>query len=342
MSELRVEAQVDPRIWNGSLHAGPGTIFHTADWARYVQAEQPGARPEFVTLLDGDGSNAGQAVVFYSKSSRIFAAPFTGRRWLNALPVVSDNSPATLSRFVELIERHARQAGDVTFQVGSFASPASQAILSPLGFSIARRFEFELDLTRDEKSLWEGMEYRRQRNIKKAMKAGVEVKELPPDEGVLHLRRLQATSFERIVRRGGPPFVPPDSSRKDPIEALASAGLGRIVGGFVDGICVTASFFTTFNGLAYDSLLGHDSKAFETQAPSLVIWEMARRFKVEGFQRFNLGGCGIDALEESSSEHGVYIYKKTFGGVVLECGSGEKILRPAVERAAGLLRAATR
>jgi lipid II:glycine glycyltransferase (peptidoglycan interpeptide bridge formation enzyme) len=82
--------------------------------------------------------------------------------------------------------------------------------------------------------------------------------------------------------------------------------------------------------------------AFETQAPSLLLWEMARRFKSEGIQRLNLGGCGIDALEESSPEHGVYVYKKTFGGAVLECGSGDKILRPAVHRAADLLRAAMR
>jgi hypothetical protein len=174
------------------------------------------------------------------------------------------------------------------------------------------------------------------------MKAGVHVKELPADEGVSHLRRLQAASFERIVRRGGPLFVPLDPSRPDPTEALTRAGLGRIVGGFVQGVCVSASFFTTFNGLAYDALLGHDAKAFETQAPSLVIWEMARRFKGEGIQRLNLGGCGIDALEELSSEHGVYVYKKGFGGATLECANGQKVLRPSIWRAKKLLRAAMR
>ena len=141
MSELRIEAQVDPGSWNASLCACHGTIFHTAEWARYVQAEEPGARPEFLTLLDGGGSIAGQALVFHSRSLRVLAAPFTGRRWLDALPAVKDNSPATLSRFVKLIECHARQAGDVTFQVGSYASPASAAVLTPLGFSLTRRLE---------------------------------------------------------------------------------------------------------------------------------------------------------------------------------------------------------
>jgi lipid II:glycine glycyltransferase (peptidoglycan interpeptide bridge formation enzyme) len=105
---------------------------------------------------------------------------------------------------------------------------------------------------------------------------------------------------------------------------------------------VSASFFTSFNGMAYYTLSGHDAKALEMHAPSLVLWEMALRFKDEGIQRLNFGGCGVDALKESSSEHGVYIYKKAFGGAILECASGEKILRPAIRRAADLLRAAMR
>jgi hypothetical protein len=340
MSELRIETNVDPVSWNASLRACHGTVFHTVEWARYVQAEEPGARPEFLALVDGDGSILGQALVFHSRSSRMLAKPLTGRRWLEALPAVKDGAPATLSRFLTLIESRAREEGDITLDVGSFASPKSQAVLSPLGFSLAQRLEFELDLTRDEKTFWDSMENRRQRNIKKAMKAGVEVKELPADEGVSHLRRLQAASFERIAERGGPAWVPLDSSRPDPTVALISAGFGRIVGAFVDGVCVSASFFTTFNGLAYDALLGHDAKAFETQAPSLVIWEMARRFKAEGIPRLNLGGCPIDAMNESSPEHGVYVYKTTFGGAILECASGQKILRPAAHRARDLLKSA--
>jgi lipid II:glycine glycyltransferase (peptidoglycan interpeptide bridge formation enzyme) len=255
---------------------------------------------------------------------------------------VRDDSTATLSRFLKAIESHARRAGDVTLQVGSFASPTSNTVLGSLEFCISRRLEFELDLTPDEKTLWDGMEYKRRKNVRKAMRLGVEVRELPVGEGISHLRRLQAASFVRVVQRGGPALMQLDSDREDPIAVLTNAGVGRIVGGFVDGVCVTASFFTTFNGLAYHTLSGHDARALETQAPTLLIWAMALRFKGEGIQRLNFGGCRTDALEESSPEHGVYVYKKAFGSAVLECGSGEKILRPAVRRATSLLQAAMR
>jgi lipid II:glycine glycyltransferase (peptidoglycan interpeptide bridge formation enzyme) len=241
-----------------------------------------------------------------------------------------------------LIESHARRAGDVSFQVGSFASSNSEAITKSLGFSVGRRYEFELDLTKDEKTLWERIDIRRRQPIRKAVKNGVEVMELPPDQGVSHLRRLQAESWVRIVARGGAVPKQRESAEEDPIAILTNSGLGRIVGGFVEGVCVSASFFTTFNGVAYYTLAGHDARALETQAPSLVLWEMALRFKGQGIQRLNFGGCGIDALEESSPEHGVYTFKKSFGGDIIECASGEKILRPIVRRAADLLRAAMR
>jgi hypothetical protein len=342
MSELRVEAQVDSGSWNASLRSCHGTIFHTAEWARYIHAEDPGAQPEFLTLLDGDGSIAGQALVFHSRSSRSLAASITGRRWLDALPALRDSTTAGASSFIRLIESHARRAGEVSFQIGSFASHNSEAVIKPLGFSIRRRCEFELDLTKDEKSLWERIDIRRRQPIRKAMKNGVDVKALPPDEGVSHLRRLLAESWVRIVARGGPAFEEREFAREDPIAILTGYGLGRIVGGFVDGVCVSASLFTSFNGVAYYTLAGHDARALETHAPSLVLWEMALRFKDEGIQRLNLGGCGTDALEESSPEHGVYVFKKSFGGAIIECASGEKVLRPKVWRAVNLLRAAMR
>jgi GNAT acetyltransferase-like protein len=342
MSELRVASRVDAASWNTALRALNGTVFHAAEWADCTIAEQPMARPTFYTMLDENGSVSGLALGFRQASARNLTAPFSGRRWLDALPVVRNGSPAELSRFVSLIERDSRHAGDVTIRMGSFASPGSAAILRSLGYSLAMRFEFELDLKKDEKSLWEGIDIKRRQRIRKAMKSGVEVRELPVEEGVFHLRRLQEASFVRIVARGGPSLNKRESPGEDPITALTGRGLGRIVGGFVDGECVSASFFSTFNGLAYYALSGHDAKALASQAPSLVLWEMLLRFQREGFKRLNFGGCGIGALDEGSSEHGVYTYKKAFGGARLDCASGEKVLRPAVRRVANLLRSVVR
>jgi hypothetical protein len=338
VSALRVSSEVDPMSWNASVRACHGTIFHTAEWATYSRLERPSAVPQFYTLLDDDGLVAGVALGFHSASSRRVAAPFSGRRWLDTLPAMRDKAPNAETSFLNLIEAHARSAGDVRFGVGSFASPGRETVLQRLGFSIARRLEFELDLQQAEKGLWGGMNVNRQRAVKRAMKSGVQVKELTGEEGVAHLGRLQRESGIRIAARGGPAPAKRESVGRHPITALTSAGVGCIVGGFVDGVCVSATLFTNFNGLAYYTQAGHDAKGLEARAPTLVVWEMILRLRSEGTLKLNLGGCGIGASEESSPEHGVYTYKQAFGGARLECASGEKLLRPTVHRVSNLLR----
>jgi hypothetical protein len=289
-------------------------------------------------MVGPDGSVAGLAIGFRRRPSRNPAAAFKRRRSLDAFPATRDGSMASASTFLDLIESDCRRAGDVTLRVGSFACPGGETTLASLGYSISRRLEFELDLTEDDKSLWQRVDIKRRQRIRKAMKSGIEVRELPLDEGVFHLRRLQEASSVRISARGGPSRNKRESAAGDPITDLVGAGLGRVVGGFADGECVSASFFTTFNGLAYLALSGHDERGLATQAPSLVLWEMVLRFQDQGFKTLNLGGCGIGALDESSSEHGVYTYKRAFGGRQLNCASGERVLRPAIRRVTSLFR----
>jgi lipid II:glycine glycyltransferase (peptidoglycan interpeptide bridge formation enzyme) len=58
-----------------------------------------------------------------------------------------------------------------------------------------------------------------------------------------------------------------------------------------------------------------------------LLWETINRYKLEGACRFNLSGCKIEATKETSPEHGVYVYKRDFGGERIECASGTKVLR---------------
>lgn len=329
--ELQVTSGAPPAGWNDHVRACRGTIFHAAEWASYSLLGTPAATPEFYSWRDERGEIAGVALGFHSVSRRRVAAPFSGHRWLDALPAARDGQTATVTTMIRDVERQARRARDVTLRIGSFASANSEQALAPVDFHLSRRFEFELDITADEKALWEAMDYKRRKNIKKAMRSSVAIRLLPVEEGAAHLRRLQAASFERVVARGGPSLAP-QAAGQDPMAALTSAGVGHVVGAFVDDACVSASFFTTFNGLAYHTLSGHNGKALETQAPTLLLWETILRLRAEGLERLNFGGCSIGAIDDSSPEHGVYTYKKAFGGAQVECANGDKILRPLVHR----------
>jgi CelD/BcsL family acetyltransferase involved in cellulose biosynthesis len=255
------------------------------------------------------------------------AAALTSRLWLDAMPVVKNNDDVLLAQFIERLIEHAQAAGDVVVEVGSFASIAGETPLRSLGFALTRRFEFELDLSASEDSLWNGMEYKRRKNIRKAERSGLVIEDLEREEGVVSLRRLQGASSERIVARGGTDITFKGEEDDDPVAMLLDSGVARIVGARLDGEVISAGLFSHFNGLVYHTLSGHNETALATQAPTLLLWKTILRYRAEGAGRFNFGGCPASAADEGDPSHGVYVYKMGFGGRRLECFSGRRVLR---------------
>jgi len=325
---LDINLEIVAEEWDARLREFGGTAYHAAAWADYRVAGQPNATPVFYTLISDHEEAVGMALGFRTRSARRWLSGLTGRLEFDAMPAVKDNGLQTCMEFIRLIEDDARHHGDTVLAFGSFASPDRGEILKACHFTPRRRLEFELDITRSEDDLWMSMKSKRRSNIKKACRQGVVVADLPPEEGVAALRHLQAASAKRIVERGGRDITYKGNPRNDPVFTLASGGLGRLVGARVDGEIVSAYLFKCFNGLAYHTLSGHNRTALKTQAPTLLLWETLKRYKAEGMTRLNLGGCSADAVNEDSPEHGVYRYKRDWGGEVLQCTSGRKVLRP--------------
>lgn len=329
---------VDPVEWNKALCSLGGAIFHSTVWAEYLKGAQPQALPQFMSLSDDGGKPIGMALGLRTRSSHRLMAPFTGRLSLDALPVASADDEASPVEFIRHMEYFARETGNSELLVGSFASARSEKVLGQLGYELTRYFEFVLSLEHSEDELWKGLDAPKRQRVRKAGRMGVSVQELPAEEGLRELRRLQGESSKRIVERGGPDISYKRGRELDPVTVLVDAGVGRLIGARVEGEVVSAGLFTCFNGLVYYTLAGHNRKALDTQAPTMLLWETIKRYRAEGARVFNFGGCASDAVNEGSPEHGLYVYKKAFGGDTITCASGQKVLRKARHRLAGLAR----
>lgn len=257
---LRVSDERDRREWDEAVCRLGGSIFHSVGWADYVVAAQPHAVPQFFSLVSDGGEEIGVAMGFRARSSRRLLASLTGRLWMDALPVVKEGDAQTFDEFLRLLEAYAVEAKDSELHLGSFASPDGADALR-WGYCVTDRLEFEIALGPSEEELWEHLEYKHRKNLKKAARLGVLIEDLPVDEGVATLRRLQGASAERIVERGGPDITRDDTEAKDPVAELAGCGLGRLVGARVGDEIVSASLFTCFNGLVYHTLSGHGPEA---------------------------------------------------------------------------------
>ena len=325
--KLEVTDYVDARQWNAKICSVGGNICHSSAQADYVVANHPNTTAQYLSLLSDTGELLGVAVGFQSRSPRKLIAPFTGRFWLDSVPAVRPDVEDGLMQFLRQLEDYARSGGNTELDIGSSATGAGAVELETLGFDLTKRMEFELNLDLSEDELLKAMEYKRRKNINKARRLGVLIEDLPGEQGIAELRRLQGHSGQRIVARGGRDITYKQHSGTDPVRILLESGLGRIVVARVNDEIVSAGLFTHFNHLVYHTLSGHSADALKSQAPTFLIWDMILRYKKEGARRFNFGGCKISAVNQGDPEHGVYVYKKAFGAECIECTSGHKILK---------------
>jgi hypothetical protein len=333
---LQISESVNSNDWDEKICSVGGTIFHSSIWAKYIVAGTPHVVPQFMSLISDDGEFLGAALGFEQGSRHKLIRYFNKFLWFDAIPVVRDHDEITLYEFLQLIDCHAHRSGYIELSIGSFASRDVSVEMERLGFSLTKRFEFELKLDCSEDELWEGMLYKRRKNIKKALRAGVTIHILPGEKGVRELRKLQVETSRRILKRGGPKIALCQTHEQDPVSVLIDSGFARIMCADIDRTVVSAGLFTFFNGLVYYNLSGHSQRAFQTQAPTLLLWESIKKHQNEGAKKFNLSGCKSSAINEESSEYGVYTYKKAFGAKLIRCSTGAKILRRNRHRALNL------
>jgi hypothetical protein len=325
--KLDTADSTDPDTWDAQVASLGGTIFHTSVWARYGTAVDANRSARYLRFLDDE--TVGVGLAFVSRSPHRLLGRLTGRLELEAMPALGRQARDDLCDVLRQVEAHARREGCAELAIGGMASPGREEALRDAGFEVVRRMEFELSLEPSEEELWRAMARKRRKNIKKAARSSVELEDMNTDGGAAELRRLQGASAERIVARGGRDIRYKGGPARDPVMELVNCGLGRIVVARLDGEVVSAGLFTCFNGLVYHTLSGHSREGLQVQAPTLLLWETIKRYRDEGARRLNFGGCKADAIEEGHPEHGIYEYKKAFGGECLPCPGGRKVLRKA-------------
>ena len=154
--------------------------------------------------------------------------------WLDAFPVVRDKSQELLNEFLIRLIAYAKGLNAVELLVGSFAYDFGSSELECLDFHLSERIEFELDLSKSEDELWKGFEYKRKKNIRKAIRCNVTIEQMSSQEGIIALRQMQGESSKRIVERGGADIQYQQRvGASDPVLKLVQSDFAKIIGASV-------------------------------------------------------------------------------------------------------------
>ena len=97
----------------------------------------------------------------------------------------------------------------------------------------------------------------------------------------------------------------------------------------VIGVCGASAYYL-YGGANADGLA--------TNSPKGLLWYAIQQEYERGIREFNFGGVPSGAKDPDSIDHGLYLFKRGFGGTERCCIGGRKVLRPGVFRAVSLLK----
>lgn len=180
-----------------------------------------------------------------------------------------------------------------------------------LGHSLC---EFTVDLRQDMDAILKGMHKKHRKNLREAEGHGVLVEENNSLEAFMGLRDMQQSSSERASERGNSYGIQGDEFFRATYEANYRNGPGRVLYARHNGEYVAALAFLAFGKKAVTVRSGSTSGGYETSAMYLLQVDLFRRLQEEGYELLNIGGVPAEAAQSGHPQHGLFDYKRYYGG----------------------------
>jgi lipid II:glycine glycyltransferase (peptidoglycan interpeptide bridge formation enzyme) len=184
------------------------------------------------------------------------------------------------------------------------------------GWQYESHLNFQLDCSSKE-IVWRNLSNNRVRQIKKALKVGVEIKEAENVDQVLDYYSILNDLYKKKIKKPLPPAIFFQKMFKcDIIKFLLVWYQGKIIGGIV------CPFL--YNKTIYEFYICGLDQEYKEASPSVMATFAAMEYGYNnGLRRFDFMGAG-----KPNEGYGVRDFKEKFGGKLVEHGRFLKICNP--------------
>jgi|GEM_PF-1045367 len=320
MSERKAEISCiadsyDPVEWRELIVRLDGNPFHLPEvWG--VGADRDMLR---YLVWTSDAAPVAAAVGIVEKRRLFRLLPGSVALHLPAAPVLRDGSGVLRQDLYVALRSACAERGVRNIVVDSrWGEPPDLAgrLGVPAEHSLV---EFLVDLTRGEDAILRAMHKKHRKNLRLAQESGLEVVEDATLEAFLSVREMQQSSAERSSEKGNRYAIQDERFYRESFEAIYRDGPGRVLFARKDGEIVAALAYLEFGGKAVTVRSGSTVVGYETSAMYLLQYELIRRLAQRGFSELNIGGVPAEAAEDSHPQHGLYNYKRNYGGMPRAC-----------------------
>jgi len=291
VSSRMVNPLEEPRWGERLASHGESSFFHSAEWARVLEATYR-HRPAYLTVLKEDrlcGLLAAMEVASPLTGRRGVALPFT-----DACPPLSSEEAPVEDLLREMI-RYGQGRGWKYFEArGVGAAEGRPASLRFCGH--------RLDLSGGKEALFNGLATEARTAIRKAQKAGVEVEVSGSEEAMRAYYGLHCLTR----RRHG---LPPQSYRffENIARHALGAGRGEVVLARHGPRPIAGAVFFHYGKKAVYKYGASDKACQHLRGNNLVMWEAIQHYAGQGLKLFDFG-------RSAYSDEGLRRFKRNFGG----------------------------
>jgi serine/alanine adding enzyme len=319
--DIRLVDRLDRGAWTRFVETLDGSnVFHTPEmfdvfsradgyrptiWAAVDERAQP-----LALLLPVEISLMGGPLRYLTTRAVVFGSVLatTGRRGRDALSLVLRAYDRRVSRRVVLTElRNLVEMGEL------------RSVLADCGFEFRDHLNFLIDLTRPLEDVWADIRPNARRNIRKAMRSGVTVRQA---EGHADIRAAYNVLREAYQRIRVP--LPSSSLFHAAFDVLGPPGMMKVLLADVDGVMIGALMLLLHKDVVVYWYTGTSRNHSGYRPADLLVWRSFELAHQSGARTFDFGGAG------SPDEHyGVRDFKAKFGGERVDFGRHLRIHGPA-------------
>lgn len=292
-------------LWNQYVLSDPNaSIYHLWEWGEVISKTYN--HKKYYLTIQKDKDIIGIMPLIHIRSNlfanKLVSLPFCeyGGPLISTRldPSITEHALKTLSKKLIMLTKISQ----IDYLELRQLSPVLSRLPSLTDFTICRKsLTFELDLTREEQVLWRNLEKRTRRAIEKALRAGVEVRDVDSNT----LAQYYTLYSKTQKRHGSPPHsydffknIYATFKSKERLQMLLATYKRKPIAG---------RMVFCFNGKIYcwNSVL--DKKYASLNASNLLLWHIIRWGTKNKFKILDLGRTRIE-------DRGVYLFKRGWGG----------------------------
>lgn len=319
-SGLRVVRQLDDATWRGFVEQeSGGNVFHTPEmFEAFVRTE--GYHPSLWAAVDAETR---PMALFLPVEISLVRGPlrYLATRAVAYGSVLCRPDQRGRGALAVLLQRYSQEVKrSVLFtELRNMSNmQAEQHVLANRGFAFQEHLNFLIDLTCPPEEIWAGIRPNARRNIRKAERLKVLVREAKDTADIEKAYGILLDAYKRLRVP-----LPPASLFRSTFEILGPLGMMRVLLATVDGATVGALTLLLYKGVALYWYTGMLRQHSAYRPADLLVWRSLELARELGFKIFDFGGGGTP-----QKDYGGRDFKAKFGGDLVDFGRNTQVHAP--------------